>query len=299
MSGNAHHHRAFGLSWRSDIALPYFAADPAPPAQPDIDVRRRDAALPRPGALRWFRRSTIHADGIRFNRDGAMLADIVDGREIVYAPGPDWTGAMPTVFYSTIAALTLAWRGALPLHASAVEVDGAAVLICGATGAGKSTLAAAMVAAGAAFVADDLCVAWPHGADRPVRLAPGRPGMRLHKATAAWLPTRSLAPDLRDDRGKWLAEPAHCTQATGLPVAAILLPGAAACEAADPVARLAPHLFRPHWLAVLPGEAVRHKQLAALAAVPQRVLPRTEIACRADFERLGETALSLLASTVG
>lgn len=294
MSGDAHHYRAFGLSWRSDIALHYFAADPAPPEQPDIDVRRRDAALPRPGALRWFRRSTIHADGIRFNRDGALLADIVDGREIVYVPGPDWTGAMPTVFYSTIAALTLAWRGALPLHASAVEVDGAAVLICGATGAGKSTLAAAMVAAGAAFVADDLCVAWPHGADGPAHLAPGRPGMRLHRATATWLPTRTLAPDLRDDRGKWLAEPAHCTQATSLPVAAILLPGLAAGGAADPVAALTPHLFRPHWLAALPGGEQRRALLDALATAPLHPLPPVQVASRADFERLGKAALDRL-----
>ena len=49
---------------------------------------------------------------------------------------------MPAAFYSTVAALTLAWRGALPCHASAVEIDGRAILIAGPSGAGKSTLCA-------------------------------------------------------------------------------------------------------------------------------------------------------------
>jgi Coenzyme PQQ synthesis protein D (PqqD) len=45
------------------------------------------------------------------------------------------------------------WLGIL--HASAVGVDGRCVVLCGERGAGKSTLAAALVAAGAEFVTDD------------------------------------------------------------------------------------------------------------------------------------------------
>jgi Coenzyme PQQ synthesis protein D (PqqD) len=45
------------------------------------------------------------------------------------------------------------WLGIL--HASAVGVDGRCVVFCGERGAGKSTLAAALVAAGAEFVTDD------------------------------------------------------------------------------------------------------------------------------------------------
>lgn len=45
------------------------------------------------------------------------------------------------------------------IHASAVEVDGGAVLICGPSGRGKSTLAASWSCLGKArFMADDLCV---------------------------------------------------------------------------------------------------------------------------------------------
>lgn len=45
--------------------------------------------------------------------------------------------------------------GALTLHATAVAVDGQAVLLKGASGSGKSSLALEMMARGATLVADD------------------------------------------------------------------------------------------------------------------------------------------------
>jgi serine kinase of HPr protein (carbohydrate metabolism regulator) len=57
------------------------------------------------------------------------------------------------------APLMLASRALLPFHASTVTIDGRAVLIAGPAGAGKSTLAAALTALGARWLADDLV--WP------------------------------------------------------------------------------------------------------------------------------------------
>ena len=54
------------------------------------------------------------------------------------------------------------------LHASAVHVNGKAVLFCGPSGAGKSTLAAALAQRGYPLVTDDLCA---------ITLAPGAPPM--------------------------------------------------------------------------------------------------------------------------
>jgi len=51
---------------------------------------------------------------------------------------------------------TLHDRSGLVLHASAVEVDGRAVLFVGRSGAGKSTVAALAARAGATFLADDM-----------------------------------------------------------------------------------------------------------------------------------------------
>lgn len=49
-------------------------------------------------------------------------------------------------------------RGLLPLHANAIEIDGRAVAFCGASGAGKSTMAAWFHDRGHRILADDVCV---------------------------------------------------------------------------------------------------------------------------------------------
>ncbi|MDF7776832.1 hypothetical protein P1X14_16365 [Sphingomonas sp. AOB5] len=47
-------------------------------------------------------------------------------------------------------------RGVLPIHASAIEIDGRAVMLAGSSGAGKSTLAAAFVRRGFRMLSDDV-----------------------------------------------------------------------------------------------------------------------------------------------
>lgn len=251
---------------------------------------RQAASLPhreRQGAL--VNRGIVYADAVRVAWDGQMIADIVDGRTIDYVPGPAWPGHMPGAFYSTIAALTMAWRGAVPLHACAVEVNGRGVLIAGQSGAGKSTMAAALIAAGAGFVADDLTVLWPGGDGDPVWLSPGRTAMRLHRDTAAWIDSTETYADNRDDRGKWLAVPKLGDMRRDLRVSAVLLLG----EAAG--AGLAGHLFRPKWMEVLPGQELRLSHLSALADhVPVIAAPAVSIGSRAGFDRLGQEMMARL-----
>lgn len=79
-----------------------------------------------------------------------------------------------------ILALALRRQGRVCLHASAVEIDGRAVLFVGAAGAGKSTTAGAMVKSGARFISDDICALDErngrfrvHYGQRRIRLWPG------------------------------------------------------------------------------------------------------------------------------
>jgi hypothetical protein len=68
-------------------------------------------------------------------------------------------------------------RGVLPLHASAIERDGGAVLFVGPSGSGKSTLAAAFAQRGHRILADDVAaVVLQEG--RPLVL-PGYPQLKL------------------------------------------------------------------------------------------------------------------------
>jgi hypothetical protein len=61
-----------------------------------------------------------------------------------------------TVLPGTVVAFLLSVAGGLVLHASAVELGGKALAFAGASGQGKSTMAALFCAGGAALVADDV-----------------------------------------------------------------------------------------------------------------------------------------------
>ncbi len=96
-------------------------------------------------------------DSLRFAVEGVGGWQVEGGRTIRLHPG---MAAQPPEL--RLYTLGSAWaalgymRGAAMWHASAVMLGGRAVLLCGESGEGKSTLAAALVARGAALVSDDL-----------------------------------------------------------------------------------------------------------------------------------------------
>lgn len=79
-------------------------------------------------------------------------------------------------------ATVLQLRGVLLLHACAVEVDGRAVLVMGAAGAGKSTTAAAFVRHGLALLTDDISAI--EAGNGGLLVHPGLPRLRLLPDTA-------------------------------------------------------------------------------------------------------------------
>ena len=82
-------------------------------------------------------------------------------------------------------AAALFFRGAVALHASAVVLDGRALLVAGRSGSGKSTTTAAALAAGAALLSDDLCTLTPTPSGWMVE--PGYPWLRLSPDTGRLL----------------------------------------------------------------------------------------------------------------
>jgi len=69
-------------------------------------------------------------------------------------------------------------RGLFPLHAACVRIGDGAVAFAGRTGAGKSTLAAALARRGHVLVADDVCVFEPAAPGGP-RVRPSFPRVKL------------------------------------------------------------------------------------------------------------------------
>jgi hypothetical protein len=100
------------------------------------------------------------------------------GHEIVVdlLPHAD-AGVVQTLLAGRFMGYLLRQRGFLPLHASAVAIDGKAVLFLGESGAGKSTTAAAFHSRGHDVLADD--VAAVRSTESGVELSAAWPSLRL------------------------------------------------------------------------------------------------------------------------
>jgi hypothetical protein len=163
-----HSYRVAGLAVASEIELP--GAIPAQHAgSPDVVVR----AAPVPANLddadkkgvTW----QIAGDRFLFQVPGVARFLLSAGREILFEPASGVAAGDVSIFLiGTVFGILLHQRGEIVLHASAVQVNGRAVLFCGSSGAGKSTLAAALAQRGFPLVADDLCA---------ITLAAGAPPM--------------------------------------------------------------------------------------------------------------------------
>lgn len=309
-SAASHHGEAFGLTWAADIAMPAFhpagAASSAVRGLPLVMVERtnerpeRDVTL----SLPTLRLRQICRDGARVEWGDAALLDLYCGpagmpRLVRYRPGPAWADCLPTGFYATLAALACAWRGDVPLHASAVAWQGRAILVAGAAGAGKSTSIAAMLAAGAELVGDDLSVLGWHDGRAVIRR--GRPDMRLHRDTLSIVPQYGLPHPAEDASGKWIVRPSIAVQADAVPLGAYLLlgEGEGALEPVAAATALPALLFRPRLQAAIPGYAHAMARLLATAAshpVLAAASPRdfTAAGLRAHGERLLTLARSFI-----
>jgi hypothetical protein len=84
---------------------------------------------------------------------------IRDAQEIIIEPSMSPEASDIRLFlFGTVFGILCHQRGFLPLHASCVGIGGCAIAFAGASGMGKSTLAAALVQRGYPLLADDVCV---------------------------------------------------------------------------------------------------------------------------------------------
>jgi hypothetical protein len=255
---HARHYRArsFGLLWQSDIELEHFESAIVGDEGADV-VLHETPRLQERDPIERINRGFVYTDGFRFEWNGVVTFDIFDGNQIEYCPGPKWTGVLPWPFYSTVTALLLAWRGRLPFHGCAVSIDGQGLLICGISGAGKSSLTAALIAEGAQFISDDLSVVVPDMGGSGWSVVAGRPGIRLFPSVSRWFFGDNSSPLPDDPRGKVIAEPATNLNHRAVPLRQIIFLGGPEkpLSAIDQFMLLRKNLFRPKWLGKLPGIA--------------------------------------------
>ena len=212
----------YGYEVRSELALERLRSAAGPRGQLTFAVAR-EPVLDRFGELlAWAEGEDGGVFATAATDDGLAVACSATGSYLLRAdpPGievepvtdlPSWR--LEHRLLSTIVPTLLADRGDLMLHASAVVAAGRAVLFCGPSGRGKSTLALVLSREGHAMLAED-GVAVADGTDGP-EAWPGARDVRMKSGDRA--PGHPLYPSgmhrTEDDQG------------AGVPVAALVVLG--------------------------------------------------------------------------
>jgi hypothetical protein len=168
-------YRISGLYVSSELELSGAIPEVPRSAAADVVIRRGPVPMALDGATAsgptWQMAGEIVL--LRVPRLARFL--ITAGRDIAVEIEPGVTNRDAAGFVlGRVFGILLHQRGALVLHGAAVAKDGRAAVICGAAGAGKSTLAAALCRRGCALVADDICVVSLDASRRPMVLPDGR-----------------------------------------------------------------------------------------------------------------------------
>lgn len=160
-AASLHRYRACGLTIDSDLPLPGLMSG-RDDASSAVDVTIGAGDVPADltkGVVRSGPNWQLAADAYLLRIPGLARFRITGGTRIDYATEGHTPPAELTAFLTgSVLGILLHLRGCIVLHASAVVVDGHAILFCGASGAGKSTMAAALGERGHKMLSDDLGV---------------------------------------------------------------------------------------------------------------------------------------------
>ena len=243
------HHRLFGLAVASELPLPL------PPAAERPDAVEVVAGRVAPlGTVLWQAPPPVpfacRRDGTAIVLDWATARFRVGAARVVIDAEDD--RAAVDLLIPAVWSVVLAARGFEALHGCAVERDGRAVAVLGASGTGKSTAALALLDRGWRVVTDDLLALDPAG-----RAIPGPAFVRL-------CPDRAAGRVGQHDAGGKLRMAATACPAP-VPLAAVVVladehPGCAPLRGAAAVAALLDQAYSP--MLTHPDQARRRFDLA-------------------------------------
>jgi hypothetical protein len=163
-----------GLNVISALPLPELSAfeKNEPVAEPDVLISLGDAAN------EFVADASVEEEYRFFIKDVGWYI-VRGGRDIVAHPLKTASMRQLRIFLLGSAWGALLYqRRMVPIHASAVQVDGEALIFCAQRGEGKSTLAALLGAQGHSLVSDDLCCLRLSDGETPM-VYPSVPRMRL------------------------------------------------------------------------------------------------------------------------
>lgn len=299
-------YRISGLAVASDMNLP--GAVPLAPPPDRIDVRIGCGSVPmqleNPQACGPFWQLTDRQFLLTLPDIGRFLA--CDGTELTMdaAPDTDPADGLPFLLGTGLGAL-LYQRGGVLLHASAVaDGAGGAIAVCGMSGMGKSTLAAALCQRGKRFISDDVCAVALDAQGRPVLWPDGR-SLKLFDQSIDQLGlAHARGTEIRTGSGKHYVEPPSGNDGKAAPLTAVyVLRNVKSCRNQN-IERLAPldaaqtllnYNYRRRLALAMAGRSEQMTITSAiLRHVPVFILPRSD-----SLDQLDQDVAALLAHWSG
>ena len=289
-----------GLKISSELEIPEWAVFEQQDHHTEWDVT---ILLGAPAAIQPSGTNiSVDGDDYYFVIPDTATYRVRQGREILITPQPEVGLAELRLFL-----LGSAWgglcyqRGLLALHMSVVQVGAQAVAFCGPAGAGKSSMAAGLVAGGYPLLADDLvCIDF----NQPLpRVFPSVPRLKLWREALDYMGLD--AQDLQRDHFR--LDKYHVTSAQGLqtaaagellPLRAIYLlewgePGLTRLKGLQGLQRLVSSAtYRPDLLTAMDRNGFYWEECAQLA----RSVQIWELRRARDWDRMPEVVAMLRAS---
>ena len=150
-------YNAFGLNIISDIYLPELDSMTNMADEVDVEIIVKEISCNKQELENNPFQHFVFKDEVMFNVPNIANFYIKDGKSIIISPlDEEDEDVLRLYILGTCMGTILMQRKILPLHGSAIEIDGKVYAIVGDSGAGKSTLASAFLKQGYKLVSDDV-----------------------------------------------------------------------------------------------------------------------------------------------
>jgi hypothetical protein len=170
-------YKAFGLTVLSEFDLPELLASDETNNRVDVVIERGE--LDSDGFIEGQQSFSVHEGMVRLQVLGVAVYWIQPNKIVVSPVQGVEEDRIRLYLLGSCLGSVLLQRGLLPLHGSAVAIDGKAYAFVGESGAGKSTLATAFMQHGHSFISDDVIAV--HMTEDGPYVIPAYPQQKLWK----------------------------------------------------------------------------------------------------------------------
>ncbi|WP_249711133.1 aldolase [Bacillus cereus] len=172
-------YKVFGLRVLSEIQLPELPRINEQEETMEVIIRTADLFQKWSEFTNTEQNFVVDKNVVMIRIPDTAIFSIQEGKQIIVSPmGNTCEDKIRLYILGICMGALLMQRGILPLHGSAINIDGKVYAILGNSGAGKSTLAAAFLSKGYTLLSDDV-IAVTVAADKTPIVIPSYPQQKL------------------------------------------------------------------------------------------------------------------------